>query len=93
MTQFPTPSKRHRSPWAQIRKTGSAPWSIGWYLNGRWVQFRIVGETDLPEDAELIGHKVDEDHLEELYQSGDLFFRHAGGGRGFYWTQELEIVE
>jgi len=27
-----------------------------------------IGDTDLPEEAALIGHVVEEDHLEELYQ-------------------------
>jgi len=83
---YPVPSKRTRAP-----KEHEA--SIEWFLNGRWIKFEITGDADLPEDANLIGHVVQEDHLEELYQSGDQFFRHAGGGRGFYWTQELEIVE
>ncbi len=53
----------------------------------------MVGDTDLPPNAVLIGHAIEDDHLEELYQDGEQFFRHAGGGRGFYWTQELRIVE
>lgn len=70
-----------------------------WYINNYWVKFRILrelegdgGHTNIPEGAVLIGHAVHDDHLEELYQLGDQYFRHAGGGRGFYWTQELELV-
>jgi len=33
-----------------------------------------------------------EDHLEALYYSNGKWYRHAGGGRGFYWTQELEVA-
>jgi len=81
--RFPAPSKRYRM------ELGS---HISWFLNNHWIQFHILSEhADLPEDAVLIGHKIEDDHLEEIYQLGDQFFRYAGGGRGFYWTQELTI--
>ena len=33
-----------------------------------------------------------EDHLEELWQVENTWYRYAGGGRGFYWLQRLEVV-
>jgi len=85
MTQrYSTPSRRYQME--------VGPY-ISWFLNGRWIKFQILSDGDLPESANLIGHVVDDDHLEELYQDGEQFFRHAGGGRGFYWTQELQIME
>jgi len=83
-TTYPSPSNCYKLEHGQY---------ISWFLKGRWIKFKILGDSGIdPSDACLIGHAVDEDHLEELYQLGDRFFRNAGGGRGFYWTQELEIV-
>jgi len=84
--QFPTPSNQNRYV--------AGPY-VEWFLNGRWVKFRILGDANINPDDDnlnLIGHVIHEDHLEELYQQGDQFFRHAGGGRGFYWAQELEVI-
>lgn len=79
--RFPSPSKRFRHD--------KAPY-VSWFLNNAWVRFRIIADdVALPESANLIGHVILDDHLEELWQDDEQFFRHAGGGRGFYWTQEL----
>ena len=85
-TRYPTVTRRHRME--------QGPY-ISWFLSNRWVRFRISPDryVDVPEGADLIGHVVSDDHLEELYQYGDQFFRYAGGGRGFYWTQELLVEE
>lgn len=53
--------------------------------------FRILGDVKV----NLRGVKKSatfEDHLEELYLIDGHWYRHTGGGRGFYWTQELEVV-
>jgi len=85
-TKYPTVTRRYRME--------RGPY-ISWFLNSRWIKFRILPDdtVDLPETADLIGRAISDDHLEELYQYGDQFFRHAGGGRGFYWTQELRVEE
>ena len=67
---------------------------LKWFLNNGWLYFEVVAELDkLPSKATLIGHQVENDHLEELYRLGDRFFRFAGSGRGLYWTQELALID
>lgn len=89
-TIFPSPSNCHKS--------GKSPATLEWFLNGAWRMFKIrIHDTQPPvkdpQELSMIGHAVHEDHLEELYQLGDQFFRYAGGGRGFYWWDELELIE
>lgn len=69
---------------------------ISWMIDGKKHVFEIVGPVicDLkPAMAEVVKSATFEDHLEELWKHKDKWYRHAGGGRGFYWTQELELVE
>jgi len=56
--------------------------------------FKITGEVEkLPKSATKVAEEVLEDHLEELWvNSLGTFYRHAGGGRGFYWVQTLELL-
>jgi hypothetical protein len=43
--------------------------------------------------AKVIKDATFEDHLEQLLFDGKNYYRHAGGGRGFYWTQLLQEVK
>ncbi len=62
---------------------------IDWNLS-----FKIVKEVkEVPPKAKLIAEEDIEDHLERLYITRrGTFYRYAGGGRGFYWTQMLKLV-
>lgn len=85
-TPFPSPSKEFRFGHGHI---------LEWKLAGQWRQFKIIGhdtDVDTPEALNLIGRAIMDDHTEELHQSGDRFLRYAGGGRGFYWWDELELI-
>ena len=84
---FPSPSKDYR------HGKGN---TFEWKLNSQWRRFRIKAhdaDVENPEALNLIGRVILEDHTEELHQLGDQFFRYAGGGRGFYWWDELELIE
>jgi len=61
--------------------------------NIHWKFFFKSGEDcSLPETAHCIGSYVMEDHLEQLWIDDEgNFYRYAGGGRGFYWTQKLDL--
>lgn len=60
----------------------------------KWTfKFKITGGVEkLPPSATQIAEEVQEDHLEQLWVDPlGTFYRYAGGGRGFYWTQTLEL--
>ena len=62
-----------------------------------WTLKFEIGETldpkDYPEDADWLIEKTIEDHMEALLFDGTNYYRHAGGGRGFMWTQKLQPMD
>jgi len=77
------------------------PRTVQWKINGLIHVFEIqmqlphtTKESDILKSAAVLKSAVFEDHLEELLQDKEgNWYRHAGGGRGFYWTQRLELIE
>lgn len=65
---------------------------LAWTIDGKIIEFEIVREVEFPTNARVIKHAVFEDHLEELLYDGIDYYRHVGGGRGFFWTQLLRKV-
>ena len=74
---------------AEAEKIVAEEGGIKWKL---W--FKITGEVEeLPKSATKIAEEVLEDHLETLWVDPlGTFYRYAGGGRGFYWVQTLELL-
>lgn len=67
---------------------------LEWRIKGNWVKFAITGGiSELPKGAQRLKHTVLEDHLEELWELRGRYYRYAGGGRGFYWVQELALLD
>ena len=74
---------------------------IQWKINGLIHVFEIQGqlphateESNILKSSTVIKSAIFEDHLEELLQDKQgNWYRHAGGGRGFYWTQRLALIE
>ena len=79
--------------WKDFEDTENKYPSVAWRINGKLHKFQIVGRCDFPKGAKLVKEAVFEDHLEQLWKLDDKWYRYAGGGRGFYWTQLLELVE
>lgn len=66
---------------------------ITWKVGRLTFKFAITFTTELPSDAKLLKEASFEDHTERLLiDSHGKWYRNAGGGRGFYWTQLLELV-
>ena len=78
--------------WKDFVHTASS--TIAWKIDGVVHIFEIVKDVDYPQDAKIVKDATFEDHLEQLLQDkSGKWYRHAGGGRGFYWTQLLELVK
>ena len=64
----------------------------GWKLSFNVLE-PIQAKKDVPEQAELLLEWWDgDDHMEYLYFKDGIYYRYAGGGRGFMFTQKLEPV-
>ena len=61
-------------------------------VDGKDYIFRVLGDVKVDKLRGIKKSATFEDHLEELYLMESHWYRHAGGGRGFYWTEELEVV-
>jgi len=67
---------------------------LEWRIKGNWVKFEIIGDMQkIPEGAKRLKHTVVDDHLEELWELRGRYYRYAGGGRGFYWIQDLTPLD
>jgi len=95
------PEDTFTGDWKDFTENLNEPGVIQWKINGLIHVFEIQGqlphtteESDVLKSSTVVKSAVFEDHLEELLQDKDgNWYRHAGGGRGFYWTQRLALIE